>query len=153
MALLFESETCSRCGGSGHYSYCQSYGTTCFKCAGTKAVLTKRGRQAQNLFNRLLSRPVSSLRPGDKFKDVLLLNGGDLAHAWFTVQSIEPNADGTMRLETDRMTYANISGFNPMRVAVSRETKARVAGIALAYQSILTASGKEPKWLSTIAYG
>lgn len=27
--------TCTRCGGSGHYSYCQMHGTTCFGCNGT----------------------------------------------------------------------------------------------------------------------
>ncbi len=27
-------EQCSRCGGSGHFSRCQMYGTTCFKCRG-----------------------------------------------------------------------------------------------------------------------
>src|SRR5207249_1748734 len=47
--LFFESETCSRCGGSGHYSYCQRYGTTCFKCGGRTTVLTKRGEAAQRL--------------------------------------------------------------------------------------------------------
>ena len=32
MIELFESETCSRCRGSGTYSYTQKWGTTCFKC-------------------------------------------------------------------------------------------------------------------------
>lgn len=27
-------ETCSRCGGSGRYSWCQMYGDKCFKCGG-----------------------------------------------------------------------------------------------------------------------
>jgi len=26
---------CGRCGGTGHYSFCQMYGTTCFGCSGT----------------------------------------------------------------------------------------------------------------------
>lgn len=37
-------EGCTRCGGYGQYSYCQMYGSTCFKCGGTgyqKAKLTK----------------------------------------------------------------------------------------------------------------
>lgn len=46
MELKFERETCSRCSGSGNYSYCQSYGTTCFKCHGAKEVLTKRASLA-----------------------------------------------------------------------------------------------------------
>lgn len=31
----FPLRPCSRCGGSGHYSYCAQYGTTCFGCSGT----------------------------------------------------------------------------------------------------------------------
>ncbi len=32
-------KTCGRCGGGGHYSYCQMHGTTCFGCGGTGKVL------------------------------------------------------------------------------------------------------------------
>jgi hypothetical protein len=40
-ALLFFkkigwNKTCTRCGGSGHFSYCERFGTTCFKCEGAK---------------------------------------------------------------------------------------------------------------------
>lgn len=34
---------CSRCGGSGSYSYCQMYGTVCFGCNGRKFTRTSRG--------------------------------------------------------------------------------------------------------------
>ena len=33
--------TCTRCGGSGHYSYCQTHGTTCFGCGGSGKGLPK----------------------------------------------------------------------------------------------------------------
>ncbi len=51
----FETETCSRCGGSGEYSYCEMHGRTCFKCHGKTVTLTKRAQiahaweQRQNL--------------------------------------------------------------------------------------------------------
>lgn len=32
---------CNRCGGGGEYSYCQSYGTTCFGCAGLGVQIPK----------------------------------------------------------------------------------------------------------------
>jgi len=35
-------KTCSRCGGSGHYSYNQMYGTVCFKCNGMKYLLPRK---------------------------------------------------------------------------------------------------------------
>jgi hypothetical protein len=34
--------TCGRCGGSGSYSYCQMYGTTCFGCNGGGTVVAER---------------------------------------------------------------------------------------------------------------
>jgi hypothetical protein len=30
--LIYATETCTRCGGSGTYSRCQMHGTDCFKC-------------------------------------------------------------------------------------------------------------------------
>jgi len=44
---IFETETCSRCGGSGEYSYCEMYGRTCFKCGGSGRMYTKRGLAAR----------------------------------------------------------------------------------------------------------
>jgi hypothetical protein len=32
---IITTKACPRCGGSGHYSYCLRYGTTCFQCGGT----------------------------------------------------------------------------------------------------------------------
>lgn len=46
MTMKFETEVCSRCGGSGHFSYNQMTGTTCFKCQGVGKTYTKRGRAA-----------------------------------------------------------------------------------------------------------
>jgi len=48
----FDSRTCSRCGGSGTYSFTPMYGSTCFKCGGTPRVpgsgyqLTSAGAKA-----------------------------------------------------------------------------------------------------------
>ena len=64
----FESEVCSRCGGSGHYSYCQMYGTTCFRCAGRRITLTKRGAAAQAYFTALCSKPASEVKVGEVVK-------------------------------------------------------------------------------------
>ena len=61
----FESETCSRCGGSGKYSYCQMYGDRCFKCGGRGIVLTKRGSAAKEYYESLCSKPASELKKGD----------------------------------------------------------------------------------------
>lgn len=36
--LVFQTKTCGRCGGSGTYSRCATWGTTCFKCGRTPGV-------------------------------------------------------------------------------------------------------------------
>jgi len=33
---LISIRVCRRCGGSGSYSYCQKYGSVCFRCNGRK---------------------------------------------------------------------------------------------------------------------
>jgi len=66
--LRYESKTCGRCGGSGHYSYCQSYGTTCFSCRGRKTVLSKAGAAASAAVDAFIkanfSVMVRNLTPG-----------------------------------------------------------------------------------------
>lgn len=70
----FERTTCSRCGGSGHYSYCQGYGTKCFKCHGSGKALTKRGSIAYTHFLDSLKVRLDSLKVGDlmQIDDVIL---------------------------------------------------------------------------------
>lgn len=41
LIALGHETVCSRCGGGGHYSYCQMYGTRCFQCGGSGKVATK----------------------------------------------------------------------------------------------------------------
>lgn len=39
LTALGHTEECSRCGGSGHYSYNQMTGTVCFRCNGARRTL------------------------------------------------------------------------------------------------------------------
>jgi hypothetical protein len=166
--LLFEAETCGRCGGSGHHSYCQSYGSTCFKCHGKKQVLTKRGAVAQALYSSLCMKRVDQLQPGDKFQDLMISGGGDMAYAWFTVQNVRPDTsrqsslvNGIMvpgrqdllAVETDNCLFAGWTPDRRIKVAIPATAKQNLAMIALAYQSILSKTGKEPSWLKSIAWG
>lgn len=48
-----ESTPCTRCGGSGSYSFCTAHGSRCFKCGGKKIVLTKRGAIARDYITSL----------------------------------------------------------------------------------------------------
>lgn len=64
----FETEPCSRCNGTGAYSYCQTYGSKCFKCGGNKIVLTKRGAVARAYLDELCTVSAGSLKIGDRIR-------------------------------------------------------------------------------------
>jgi hypothetical protein len=152
--MTFETETCGRCGGSGEYSYCQSYGTTCFKCSGKRKILTKRGQRANNLYASLLKKPVGSLKPGDKVLEHNFFAG---KYQWCEVAEIKPAIDPKYldiryTPESGMSGHRNMQPSERVRVAASKEQKQGAWEIALAYQSILGKNGKEPKWLSGIAW-
>lgn len=79
-----ECVTCSRCGGSGEYSFCQMYGTRCFKCGGKGKVMSVRGKAANDYLIRLRSKPASDVRPGDRIK---------VCDMWAVVTVVEPVAN------------------------------------------------------------
>lgn len=68
MAHPFDVEPCSRCGGSGSYSYCQMYGTRCFKCAGKGKYLSKHGQKDYDRWRAAVDaatvRPIGDLAVG-----------------------------------------------------------------------------------------
>lgn len=66
MKTHFETETCSRCHGSGSYSYCADYGDKCFKCAGSGKTLSKRGAAAKAYLEKLCTIPAKEVKLGDR---------------------------------------------------------------------------------------
>lgn len=68
--IHYEMGTCSRCGGSGHYSFNLVHGTTCYGCSGTKRKLTKAGAKARAAVEAFkaehFSVPVEQLKAGDR---------------------------------------------------------------------------------------
>ena len=87
-ARRFETETCSRCGGSGHYSYCQAYGTTCFRCSGRKQTYTKRGAAALAFYESLCKVRADSLKIGDVIRCGGVTNGGTPFDFFATVTGV-----------------------------------------------------------------
>ena len=47
----FPIQTCTRCHGSGHYSYNQIHGTMCYGCGGTGVQIVKKAKPAWVAFN------------------------------------------------------------------------------------------------------
>lgn len=130
MATVFETETCSRCGGSGHYSYCQMYGTVCFKCGGSGKYYTKRGGVAHDYYVRLNTRSIAELKVGDYIRD----NGKNRA-------IIEIDLEKRI-VRTSNCTFQDHTEF---RVIPTREQNEEYKAKALAYQATLTKAGKPYK--------
>ena len=70
--LRYDTEPCGRCGGSGHYSRCQRYGTVCFDCHGRKTRVTRAGKNASTAVQTFIAEhysvPVESLTAGDRIQ-------------------------------------------------------------------------------------
>jgi hypothetical protein len=152
--FLFESKTCPRCGGSGHYSYCQMYGTVCFKCSGRGGILTKRGAAAQNFLNDLRSVEAKDLKVGDLILEESFFSG---KAKWAKIESIElvPDyskskklVDGEWIEESHSALKIVSSGMqqyvfpnSKMRKGFSAAEKAEQKAKALAYQASLGKNG------------
>jgi hypothetical protein len=72
----FETETCSRCHGTGKHSFCERFRDICFKCHGDKVVLTARGAAAKAFFERSCTIPANELAIGDRVKTHSITMGG-----------------------------------------------------------------------------
>jgi hypothetical protein len=157
-----ESETCSRCGGSGQYSRCSWYGTTCFRCRGRKVTFTKRGEAAQRFLQGLRSKPAREFAVGDLF----WLDGvpGFTKSAFHKITAIKvhsaaekiakghrsesngvevPQRD-TLILEAEKTRY-ECDADTIIRKGCTVEEKAATLAQALAFQATLTKTGKPMK--------
>jgi hypothetical protein len=162
---LFEHDVCGRCGGTGHHSRCEMYGTICFGCAGSGWKLTKRGRAAQDFLNARRMVPAETIRVGD------LLWCEGMAKAAFcrvtavTVKTPAEHGHKTMidgqwiATPTDAVVIecdttgksSDIPGGigtwrgEMVRKGQTGEQKAADREAALAYQATLTKAGKPAK--------
>jgi hypothetical protein len=64
--LKFDRVTCSRCSGTGHYSYNQVSGSTCFKCEGAKQVLTAKGNRQRDYYRARTEIKIEDVKVGDR---------------------------------------------------------------------------------------
>ena len=135
---LFESETCTRCGGSGQYSYCQTYGTRCFKCGGTGVQLTKRGHVAQAFYISLLSVPARELKVGDWYRDTV---DGKNRKITAIKAPVHPNQPGELILDSADFGWYVGPDTLVRRVLPQAEREVLIAQ-ARAFQDTLTKAGK-----------
>jgi hypothetical protein len=159
MATVFETVTCTRCGGSGKYSYCQMYGDTCFKCGGTGKQLTKRGAAASAFLRSLRTVKASTV----KFGDAVRVDGcpGFSRTTYIKVDSFHTQLNSSWTCDPithEKLTahhHLFIEGANPkgerhglgvfpdsdVRLVPTKAEAAEQIAKALAYQATLTKAG------------
>lgn len=136
---IFETQACTRCGGSGNYSYCQMHGTVCFQCGGSKVQLTKRGHAAQVFYNNLLTKPASEFKVGDSYR----MQGDPKAYRIEEIKD-DPLSPGLIQLNGSGMSYGT-QPSTPLRSVPTTEVRDAARAKALEYQASLNSRGKPKK--------
>lgn len=164
----FETKPCTRCGGSGHYSYCSTHGTRCFGCGGKGWQYTKRGAAAQAFYAASLCIPARDVHPGMMIRIPGL--AGIAATRWLRVERIEADVHRSKAHDADEWTETpavqilgqsrlagrkdwtltedygyGVSADTPVRVEQTADDKRAKVAAALAYQDTLTQAAKPRK--------
>lgn len=152
-----EIESCGRCGGSGHYSYCQMYGTTCFGCSGSGLRFTKRGAAANAFLTQIRSKPIAELSVGMEIWDDPYFSKAGWAKivaftpseqsSWSVVNGEKVIVPGTyVTMETEKCTHSALrmeeSKLYRVRQSAADAEITRIR--AMAFQDTLSKKG-EPK--------
>lgn len=137
MAAIFETQTCTRCGGCGHYSFNQFNGTTCFGCGGSGAMLTKRGRAAQDYYQSLRNIMPEAVTVGMHIK------------GWNGTYTVAEIVGIDTILKSSKATHILFKSAGGKVYAENLSAPVQIAGAdlegirekALAYQATLTKAG------------
>ncbi len=96
--IKYDRIDCSRCGGTGHYSYNAMDGTICFKCRGAKKTLSHPAAKSLKLVEGfkvgLLSTSASEIEVGDAFKSI---NSNRRYAKVIEVRPVETNGSKSLR--------------------------------------------------------
>lgn len=119
-----ETVTCTRCCGTGRYSYCQTYGSTCFKCHGSGKQYTKRGLAAAMWLKAQKRRKGSEITLGTFVASPGI--AGICANTYFTVDTLYTDLNRPTYLKDGKMVegerYLVISGLSPKGERYSTHT-------------------------------
>jgi|SRR5688572_8008760 len=144
----FETTVCTRCRGTGNYSYCTMYGTTCFKCGGAGHYITKRGQAAHNWMMKKREIRMGDVVVGQR---VYIRGVGrfNVVAAGFCQSWATNNITGERR-QMYEIRGAKIGGYVAtvdaiIHIVPSPEVAAEQIAEAVAYQATLTKSGAPRK--------
>ena len=125
--IVYERDTCSRCGGSGSYSFNPRDGSRCFGCGGSGRRITRRGKRAHALVqkrrDKVYGRPAREVKVGDKvwvegFVPCPGLPIPGRRARFRTVQEIEPDGD--------QLSFVYVIGDDRFHVTQAPDTIVRV---------------------------
>lgn len=154
-----ETTECSRCGGTGRYSYNQMHGSRCYGCGGSGKKHTRRGAEAFRFLEALRSKPAADFQPGDLMRYDMFTPGGS-ARIFVTVTSVSPSQakvfiDGkpsetpSVTIEGEHAKLGKVrmttSADKMIRQGFDSETKQAQLARTIAYQATLTVKGKVSK--------
>ncbi len=73
MKIVYDTQECGRCGGTGKFSYNEMHGDTCYGCNGTGISRTPDAKKAVAIITKAIeeheSVPASEIQPGDTIWD------------------------------------------------------------------------------------
>lgn len=152
MTTVFETEPCSRCSGTGHYSFNGEH-SICYKCGGKNGCrnYTKRGRAAKDYYEGLLAIDAKDVKVGEKLR-----SPGIKQLTVATITRKPPNGrawvSGVEIALSDTFTFANNAGLSltvgvdskVRRIPTAEENEVLLKQ-ALTYQESLTLQGKPRK--------
>lgn len=152
-STVIETETCSRCGGTGRYSYNQMDGDRCYGCGGKGFRLTARGTAANAYLTALRSKPANQLVPGDIVRWENPMSG---RRWWGAVITSLPGVEGTYYVDGVKTAMARwtvtteglSSSTSPdtlYRVKQTPDQAEKTFKLALLFQDSLTKEGKPRK--------
>lgn len=156
---VFEYVTCSRCCGTGKYSFNLMHGDRCYGCSGKGYKLTARGAAACKFYSDSMCKPAKELQVGDVVRVEGMTNGLNIFYYFAKITKIVPTHEVlgyrvndqevrymVMEYKTESEKYGiqnNQCNEDAMiRVAHSGEDKRILQAKALEYQAKLTKSGK-----------
>lgn len=173
LADLLETDVCSRCGGTGRYSWNQRDADKCYGCGGSGTTYTKRGAAALAFYREIMSVERRFVQPGDKFFDS--------HHGWCRVESVEDNrvaqkggaifAPGDPRaadlidwgatwrshgdsditvhdglnIKTNKVGFNGFAADGTVQTALAADMRVPVLATVAAFQDSLTKAGKPRK--------
>ena len=153
-SVNFERETCTRCGGTGKYSFNLKDGDMCYGCKGTGMKLTKRGAAAA-AYAREISEVTIEAAINGGFEFTVNIFGKNIRVA--TTEFVPAEESGFASLNPVTGEYERFAVYScfdkngkglitgPANTPVRRVITADMVEQVEAYQASLTKAGKVSK--------